>query len=497
MKLKRCSGILLHPTSLPGRNGIGTLGREAFKFIDFLEKSGQKIWQILPLGPVGFANSPYQCYSSIAGNPLLICPDELVSHGLLTEQDVTGHDYFNPDREKVNFDDVKVRSNLLLRKAYDNFTVTATENEQHEFETFCSLNKQWLDEYAFFMALKIYFDDKAWYEWADDFKLRKIDAMEFYRKKLSGEICFQQFCQFLFFEQWGAVRDYAGARGISIIGDIPLYVSYDSADVWLHPEFFQLDKNRDPVAVAGVPPDYFSETGQLWGNPVYNWKALEKDKFKWWINRVQNNLKLYDIIRIDHFRGLAAYWAIPFGDDTAVNGKWVAAPGKKLFDMMLCKLGDLPIIAEDLGVMTAEVEELRDTFEFPGMKILQFAFDSGEQNDYLPHTYTKNCVVYTGTHDNNTVAGWWGSASDEDRQRVLEYLDCDGHDVCQAMIKAAWASVADIAIVPVQDILGLGGEARMNTPGVPAENWQWRLKEGLLTDTIAEKLKKISKIYGR
>lgn len=497
MDFKRSCGILLHPTSLPGKYGIGDIGKEAFKFIDFLEKAGQKIWQILPLGPTGYGNSPYQCYSSLAGNPLLISLEELVEKKLLSKQDVDNQDLFNFTENQVNFEDVQLYKNLLLQKAYNNFTSSEFEADQNGFDLFCKNKCNWLDDYALFMALKKYFNDLPWYEWADDFKLRNAEALNFYKQKLKNEIALQQFIQYLFFSQWEAVRLYANTKGIKIIGDIPLYVSFDSADVWIYPEYFLLDEHRNPISVSGVPPDYFSKTGQLWGNPVYNWEVLEKNQFSWWVNRIQENLKLYDIIRVDHFRGLSAYWAIPFGDETAINGEWIDAPGKQLFDTLLCKLGDLPLIAEDLGAITPEVEQLRDTFDFPGMKILQFAFDSDEANEYLPHTYIKNCIAYTGTHDNNTVRGWWNSTTEENKQHVLDYLNCSENDVCWTLIRAVWSSVANITIVPLQDLLELGEEGRMNTPGATANNWLWRFREDSLTNKLAEKMKKITTIYDR
>ncbi|MBI5219216.1 MAG: 4-alpha-glucanotransferase [Bacteroidia bacterium] len=497
MEFKRSSGILLHPTSLPGKYGIGTLGREAYKFVDFLVESGQKIWQILPLGPTAFGNSPYQCFSSVAGNPLLIDLEELTEEGLLTKTDIEEHDLFKFNDQVVDYDEVRHFKYLLLRKAYNNFTLNSTEALQKKFEIFCNENSHWLKDYSLFMSLKVYFDNASWYEWADDFKFRKKEALNYFEQKLHDETEFQQFIQYKFFDQWLALKEYANSFDIKIIGDIPLYVSYDSADAWVHPDNFLFDKNCSPVQVAGVPPDYFSETGQLWGNPIYNWEMLEKNNFTWWTGRIKANLTLYDIIRIDHFRGLSEYWAILFGEETAVNGKWIAAPGKKLFDTLLKELGDLPIIAEDLGVMTEDVEELRDAFGFPGMKILQFAFDSEEENDYLPHTYIKNCIVYTGTHDNNTIRGWYEGTTEENKKHVKEYLDCDDKNVCSAMIRAAWASVADFAIVPMQDLLELGEDARMNTPGTTGNNWQWRMKKDALTDELAARLKRMTELFWR
>ncbi|HBX51364.1 MAG: 4-alpha-glucanotransferase [Bacteroidetes bacterium RIFOXYA12_FULL_35_11] len=497
MNIERSSGILLHPTSLPGKYGIGTLGKEAFSFIDFLYEAGQKIWQILPLGPTGFGNSPYQCYSSVAGNPFLIDLEKLVEEGWIPQNELDNIGSYIFSEDTVNFNDVIIFKEQMLHKAYLNFKLSATEKEQNVFEFFCTENEKWLYDYALFMALKMHFNNTSWNEWEIDIKLRKKDALKTISNHLQDEIEYQQFIQWLFFRQWEVIKEYAGSKKINIIGDIPLYVSYDSADVWTHPELFLLDKERKPIMVAGVPPDYFSETGQYWGNPIYNWEQIEKNNFKWWVDRIRYNLKLYDIIRIDHFRGLCAYWAIPTEEETAVNGKWIEAPGHELFQAIKKELGELPIIAEDLGVMTPEVEELRDSFNFPGMKILQFAFDATEENDYLPHSYIKNCIVYTGTHDNDTVLGWYNKTTDENKKHANEYMDSEDRHICRAMIRTAFASTANLAIIPLQDILELGDSTRMNTPGTIKGNWNWRFRKDALNKNIAVRLKKLSALYGR
>ena len=492
---QRSSGILLHPTSLPGNYGIGTLGKEAFHFIDFLSKADQHLWQILPLGPTGFADSPYQSFSSAAGNPLLIDPELLVKNGLLESQDLRVAE--TPEETPVDYGTLIPMKLSLLKKAYEQFIKKNNPDQQKGFRNFTNHNGSWLNDYALFMALKEHFQWEPWYTWDEPLKMRDPSALNDYRALLSEAIEFQKFIQYLFFLQWFAVQDYAHLKKIRIIGDIPLYVAYDSVDVWVNPRFFRLDESLTPVAVGGVPPDYFSETGQLWGNPLYDWDAILDDGCTWWIDRIRNNLKLYDIIRIDHFRGFAAYWSVPYGDETAVNGEWIACPGKEFFQCLENSLGDLPLIAEDLGVITADVDELRDSNGFPGMKILQFAFDSAEANDHLPYNFTKNTVVYTGTHDNDTILGWVQSASPEDREFLLDYLNSAESSVCWDLIRLAWASVANTAIVPMQDLLELGTEARMNLPGTTDNNWRWRASSGSFGDELAEKLAHITKLYGR
>ena len=495
MNTERSSGILLHPTSLPGKYGIGTLGKETFHFIDFLVKSKQKLWQILPLGPTGFADSPYQCFSSAAGNPLLIDFDILVKECLLDKKDLASLDTF--DNGPVDYGKVIKSKYPLLKKAMETFRKNAGKEHKTDFHEFTINNKNWLEDYALFMSLKEHFKQKPWYQWEKPLKMRKETALKPFHTLLSDQIEFHKFIQYLFFRQWLDVKDYAHQNNIRIIGDIPLYVALDSVDAWANTDLFQFDKEKNPIAVGGVPPDYFSATGQLWGNPLFRWDALQKDHYHWWIERIKSNLVLYDIIRIDHFRGFAAYWSVPYGEKTAVNGKWIPCPGKELFENIRQEFGEIPIIAEDLGVITDDVEELRDSFGLPGMKILQFAFDSSEANDYIPYNFTKNCVVYTGTHDNDTIKGWFEKAKPEDRKYVLDYMDSSEKDICTDFLRLAWASVANTAIVPMQDLLSLGNEARMNLPGTTVNNWMWRAKSLDFTSELAQKLAQLTILYGR
>lgn len=494
---ERSSGILFHPTSLPGKYGIGTLGKEAYAFIDFLKKSRQKLWQIFPLGPTGYGDSPYQSFSSFAGNPYLIDFDLLIEAHLLSEEDLRDV-FFGDNEEYIDYGAIYNQKYPLLRKAYENFKSSDNHEMRENLEDFKRENASWLNDYSLYISLKNHFNGLPWNEWAHDIKNREHGAMEHYKNELADDIEYHNFIQFLFFKQWGDVKRYANENGIKIIGDIPIFVAADSSDAWANPEIFLFDEERKPVKVAGVPPDYFSATGQLWGNPLYNWQKLKETNYSWWVERVRANLSTCDIIRIDHFRGFEAYWAVPYGDDTAINGQWEPGPGIDLFNAIKSQLGELPIIAEDLGLMTQGVIDLREATGFPGMKILGFAFDSGEENDYLPHTYTKNCVVYTGTHDNDTLIGWFQKAKEEDRQFARDYLNSRSDDeIHWDAIRGAWSSVASMAISPVQDFLGLGSEARINTPGVAAGNWQWRLRHGVLTDELAERIAKLTRVYSR
>lgn len=494
---ERSSGILFHPTSLPGKYGIGTLGKEAYAFIDFLKKSRQKLWQIFPLGPTGYGDSPYQSFSSFAGNPYLIDFDLLIEAHLLSEEDLRDV-FFGDNEEYIDYGAIYNQKYPLLRKAYENFKSSDNHEMRENLEHFKRENASWLNDYSLYISLKNHFNGLPWNEWAHDIKNREHGAMEHYKNELADDIEYHNFIQFLFFKQWGDVKRYANENGIKIIGDIPIFVAADSSDAWANPEIFLFDEERKPVKVAGVPPDYFSATGQLWGNPLYNWQKLKETNYSWWVERVRANLSTCDIIRIDHFRGFEAYWAVPYGDDTAINGQWEPGPGIDLFNAIKSQLGELPIIAEDLGLMTQGVIDLREATGFPGMKILGFAFDSGEENDYLPHTYTKNCVVYTGTHDNDTLIGWFQKAKEEDRQFARDYLNSRSDDeIHWDAIRGAWSSVANMAISPVQDFLGLGSEARINTPGVAAGNWQWRLRHGVLTDELAEGIAKLTRVYSR
>lgn len=493
--MERSSGILLHITSLPGRFGIGTMGKEAYGFVDFLIESGQKLWQILPLGHTGYGDSPYQCFSAFAGNPLLIDLEKLVEQNLLKESDLPVNEQFDPDN--VDYGRVFTYKFPLLNKAFKNFT-KQTDNVRHmQYETFCMNNNHWLEDYVFFMALKDHFKSMPWWQWDEGIKLRDNDAMERYKEHLHEALDYYRFIQFIFNRQWQELKGYANLNDIKIIGDIPLYVALDSTEAWATPENFDFDEKRNPVTVAGVPPDYFSETGQLWGNPIYNWQHIEKDGFQWWVNRIEANFHLYDILRIDHFRGLSAYWAVPYGQKTAIKGVWVPAPGKQMLQAVYDQLGKLPIIAEDLGLITPDVVELRDDFEMPGMKILQFAFDSGEENNFIPHSYDKNCVVYTGTHDNDTTVGQYKNAGKSDKEYMKQYFNVDAKDPAWSFIRLAWSTVGNLAIAPMQDVLRLDSEARMNFPGKTSGYWKWRYRKDMLNSSIANDLLDLTKLYGR
>ena len=497
MPFPRSSGILLHPTSIPSRFGIGDLGLEAYRFIDFLKESYQQYWQVLPLGPTAYGNSPYMCYSAMAGNPLLISPEKLRDEGLLTEEDFANLPGF--PEEKVDFEQVVPIKIELLKKACEHFRTNATPIQQKEFEGFCGSKAYWLDNYALFMALKDDNENANWHAWKPELVKRDPQALEEVQHRLNKEIFYYKFVQFEFFRQWSDLKSYANMLGIDIIGDIPIYVAHDSADVWAHPDIFCLDQETGEAAqMAGVPPDYFSATGQLWGNPVYNWEELQKQDFKWWVQRFEAMLDYVDIIRIDHFRGFEAYWSVPKGEETAMNGKWVEAPGDAFFEAIREKLGKLPVLAEDLGVITPEVEALRDKFEFPGMKVLQFAFGSDPENPFLPFNYPRNAVVYTGTHDNDTTVGWFNSANDNEKHNLWLYLGSISAEGIQwDLIRLALSSIANQAIIPLQDVLGLGNEARMNFPSVAEGNWEWRYQAGALRDELRDRLKVLTRFNGR
>jgi len=495
METTRSSGILLHITSLPGKYGIGTLGKEAYGFVDFLVESGQKVWQILPLGHTGYGDSPYQCYSAFAGNPLLIDLDKLVDEGLLKKEDLPDNIYFDDDI--VDFGKVHTTKYPLLHKAYENHKKHGNKLRSVKFENFCGKNVKWLEEYAFFMALKKHFKGVAWTQWEHDIKFKMHDSVNYYREHLKDDINYYRFIQYLFYKQWLELKTYANLNDIKIIGDIPLYVAFDSSDAWGNPEIFDFDEHLNPVNVAGVPPDYFSETGQLWGNPLYKWETLKNTGYQWWIDRIEANFTLYDILRIDHFRGLAAFWSVPFGEETAINGIWVEAPGEDMLKTVLDTLGSLNIIAEDLGVITPDVVALREKFNMPGMKILQFAFDSGEENDFMPHTYNKNCVVYSGTHDNDTTLGHFNHSKESDKELMADYFGVNKKDPAWSFIKLAWSTVANIAIAPMQDVLRLDTNARMNFPGKASGYWKWRYAKNMLTSDHADDLLKLTRLYGR
>ena len=498
MSFPRASGILLHPTSFPGSYGIGDLGLEAYQFVDFLARSAQKLWQVLPIGPTGYGNSPYMSFSTMAGNPLLISLDILKENELLDEEDLWDVPDFPLDW--VDFDRVIAWKLPLLRKAAQNFQEKATPIQKKEFEGFCLGKSHWLEDYALFMALHNHYAGTIWTDWPEELRDRQPTALDYWRNQLAEEIFFQKFLQFELFRQWAELKRYANDQNIEIIGDIPIYVAYNSADVWAHREVFQLDpKTGESTQVAGVPPDYFSETGQLWGNPLYDWEYLQSTNFNWWVRRVREILAHVDIVRIDHFRGLEAYWSVPAEEETAVNGEWVKAPGQSLFERIREELGSLPIIAEDLGVITPEVEELRDEFGFPGMKILQFAFGSDAGNAYLPFNVNRNSVIYTGTHDNNTTVGWYyDNANDYEKQRLAQYLGCQGpYGIAWDMIRLALSSVANQAIIPLQDVFSLGSNARTNMPNQPDGNWSWRYRGEALTEEYSNRLREMVEIYGR
>ncbi|WP_017316618.1 4-alpha-glucanotransferase [Mastigocladopsis repens] len=497
MPFPRSSGILLHPTSFPGRFGMGDLGLEAYRFIDFLRESSQQFWQVLPLGPTGYGNSPYASYSALAGNPLLISPEKLVEQGLLAHEDFANLPTF--EAFKVDYDQVKPIKIELLKKACENFKNKATPIQQTEFAGFCDSKAYWLDDYALFMALKDAHDETSWHTWKPEFAKREPEALERIRRELTAEIFFHKFTQYEFFRQWSQLKTYANMSGIQIVGDIPIYVAHDSADVWSHPDIFCLDEQTGEAALmAGVPPDYFSETGQLWGNPIYNWEELKKQDFKWWIGRFEAMLDYVDVIRVDHFRGFEAYWAVKRGQETAIHGEWIKAPGEELFEVIKQQLGKLPVMAEDLGVITPEVEALRDKYEFPGMKILQFAFSADAGNPFLPFNYSRNCIVYTGTHDNDTTISWFNQTTQEEKQYLLHYLGCHSPEgIHWDFIRLAMTSVANQAILPLQDVLGLGGEARMNFPSIAEGNWEWRYQADALTKELSDRLQTLTRLSGR
>lgn len=491
--MERSSGILMHITSLPSPYGIGTFGEEAYRFVDFLEKSGQKYWQLLPIGSTGYGDSPYQSFSNFAGNPYFIDFDLLVKEGILEKSDFHHLD-FGTDPEKVDYEKIFTNKLPVLKIAFQK----GRKKYKADIEKFKAENSLWLEDYGLYMALKFEFDLIPWQEWPEAIKLRKESAMSYYREKLKEEAEYWIFLQFLFFSQWKKLKQYANERNIKIIGDIPIYVAEDSVDTWGNSEIFLLDESKRPIQVAGCPPDAFSKTGQLWGNPIYRWDLLEARGFDWWIERIKGCIQLYDIIRIDHFRGLESYWAVPYGEERAVKGKWIKGPGIKLFDAIKGKLGDVNIIAEDLGYLTPAVIALRENTGYPGMKVLQFAFDTREESDYLPHNYEKNCVVYTGTHDNDTASGWLEKGRRGDVDFAIQYLKLTEEEGYHwGFIRGAWSSVGNLAIAQMQDFLGLGSEARMNIPSTIGGNWLWRVKKEALTEGLAKKIYGITKLYGR
>lgn len=515
MAFKRSSGVLLHPTSLPDCSGIGTIGKQAYKFVDWLAEAGQSLWQVLPLGPTGYGDSPYASFSTYAGQPLIIDLDELKDAGLLTGDDILPPDYIKSNGD-INYGAVVFWKKPILRKAAANFMNKKDHPFRKEYDEFVKANSYWLDEYALFMDIKNYYDEKAQQDnlsgcmwsnyWPKDLALHQEKAVKDWASSHKGSIEIEKIIQFFFFHQWNALKAYANSKGIHIIGDIPIFVAPDSVDVWANQKLFLLNSEGVPTFVSGVPPDYFSATGQLWGNPLYNWKEMAKDDYAWWISRIKGVLNMVDYIRIDHFRGFEAYWAIPFGEETAINGKWEKGPDHALFNAIKKQLGELPILAEDLGLITEEVKALRDDFNLPGMKILQFAFDANEAgkdgmvNTFLPHNYTPNSLVYTGTHDNDTLRGWIDKASDKELNLIQEYIGKNGlskDELVKEMVRLAMSSVSVFAVIPMQDLLGIGSEGRMNTPSTTGTNWAWRMQPTDFNADIAKWMRRLSALYAR
>jgi 4-alpha-glucanotransferase len=494
MRFPRSSGILLHPTSLPGPYGSGDFGPAAYHFVDWLVGAGQKLWQMLPLGGIGPGNSPYMSSSAFAGNVLLIDLAQLQSRGWLTSDELPQHPGFQESR--VDFSVVYHYRREKLQLAAQRF-FASNDAGREEYEAFCRAERAWLDDFALFISLAEKHNWRDWYLWEEDLAKRAPAALARAAQQLTGEMNFWKFCQWCFFDQWFKLKKYANDRGIRIIGDIPIFIAYQSAEVWARQELFELDETGKPTVIAGVPPDFFSATGQRWGNPLYRWDAHEKENYAWWIERIRKTTALVDIVRIDHFRGFAGYWEIPSSEPTAIHGRWLPGPGAKLFSAIKDALGKLPIIAEDLGVVTEDVILLRDGFELPGMRILQFAFASDAKNSFLPHNYVPNTVVYTGTHDNDTSLSWFQSATERERVFVCKYLATDGSTIHWDLIHCASQSVADLAVYPLQDVLGLGNEARMNLPGKPAGYWDWRFQWQQLEDWRAVRLREMSAVHGR
>ena len=499
--MKRASGILLPVFSLPSEHGIGCFSKEAYQFVDMLKKAGQSYWQILPLGPTGYGDSPYQSFSTYAGNPYFIDLETLVSEGLLTEAESREYDS-EEQEESIDYEKIYKTRFKVLKKAYERFRdrMAGWHHEREAYERFISENAFWLDDYSLYMAVKDKNDGVSWNEWDAPLKNREEEALSEARKELAEEISFYKFQQYEFDRQWKKLHSYANEQGVKIIGDIPIYVAFDSADTWAAPQLFQFDENNEPEGVAGCPPDAFSATGQLWGNPLYDWEYHKKTGYEWWIRRIEHCLKLYDVVRIDHFRGFDEYYSIPYGETTAINGQWMPGPGMDLFRAIEEKLGRPEIIAEDLGFLTPSVLKLLKDSGFPGMKVLQFAFDARESSNYLPHTYPTNCVVYTGTHDNDTTRGWYRAVGKYARDFAKEYMckpRLDEDSLAEDFICMAMGSVADLCVVPMQDYLGLGSEARINIPSTLGGNWVWRMKNGQFDEETAAEIYRVTKLYGR
>jgi 4-alpha-glucanotransferase len=496
MKFKRAAGILLHPTSLPGRYGIGDIGPQAHAWVDYLASTGCGLWQVLPLGPTGYGDSPYQSFSAFAGNPYIISPEALVEDGLLIAEDLEDKPDFHPN--EVDFGSLIPWKLSVLERAYKRFKQSAHHPMQPDLEQFRTQKAHWLEDFALFMAIKEAVGGGSWSDWPRPLRLRDPYSLRQAQQEYQDVFDRQIFFQFIFFRQWEALRAHAVDKGITIVGDIPIFVAHDSSDVWANRELFYMDEEGQPTVVAGVPPDYFSPTGQLWGNPLYRWEAHKSSAYAWWLNRFRSVLEMVDIVRLDHFRGFAGYWEIPAGNPTAEIGRWVPGPGMKFLQVVRDSLGDLPIIAEDLGVITEDVVEMRDTFGLPGMKIFQFAFSSDPAEPFLPHNYPDNCVAYTGTHDNDTSLGWYRSAPENEQDFCLRYLDiADEQGLPWKMIRTLWNSVAMFTLAPMQDFLELGPEARMNFPGKPAGNWGWRMTRADMSDELRERLKEINYLFLR
>lgn len=490
----RKSGILMPISSLPSKYGIGSFSKSAYEFIDHLKRAGQKYWQLLPLGPTGYGDSPYQSFSTFAGNPYFIDLETLIDQGYLTKQECDSYD-FGEDERYIDYEKIYLSRFKVLKVAFDRSQITKDEG----FIQYVNENAYWLEDYALYMSVKNHFGNLSWTQWDKDIKMRQSDALEKYNNKLKKEINFYKFLQYMFMKQWSKLKEYANKKGIKIIGDIPMYVALDSVDSWAHPELLLFDENKEPIAVAGCPADGFAPEGQLWGNPIYNWQYHKQTNYQWWVNRISYSFKLYDVLRVDHFRAFDEYYCIPYNAITAINGKWNKGPGIDLFNQLNKQLADVDIIAEDLGFVTQSVTKLVEQTGYAGMKVLEFAFDSREESDYLPHNYNSNCVVYTGTHDNNTIVGWYNSLNASDKILANEYLDIDANEnnIHWKFIRLAFLSVARIAIIPIQDYLGLGSEARMNTPSTLGGNWRWRLLEADITEELLQKIHTITKVYGR
>lgn len=495
----RASGILLPVSSLPSPYGIGCFSRAAYEFVDWLAEAGQTYWQILPLGPTGYGDSPYQSFSAFAGNPYFIDLDTLAADGLLKREEYEGLD-FGQDERLVDYAKQYEHRLAVLKKAF----LRADTEHDESFRAFCREQESWLSDYSLFMAVKRHFGGKSWDEWEEDIRLRQPEAVAAYQELCAGEIAFYKYLQYLFMKQWERLKAYANNRGVRIIGDIPIYVAFDGADSWAHPELFQFNEERRPVRVAGCPPDAFSADGQLWGNPLYDWDYHEQTGYAWWIRRLEHCFRLYDVVRVDHFRGFDEFYSIPYRDVTAANGRWQKGPGMKLFRALQAHFGTVPIIAEDLGYLTDSVMQLVEDTGYPGMKVIEFAFDSREAGNYMPYNYTHNCVVYTGTHDNQTLAAWYDELTEGDRALAAAYLDLEEDGTQEARRKIVWSfirlalgSVADTAVIPMQDYLCLGAEARMNQPSTLGKNWRWRMAGDEFSGELAKKIRRLTRVYGR